>query len=146
MGLTRMQAERLARDVEIVASGLGTVSVAALARRTGRTPTGVRKFIARQRLAPTRDAGYITAQALAREFVALSPQSVTAKCRSGAIPARRNTTHTAPGSERRRGRRGHGWWLISLDLVPALQARYGARTTLARWQSGIPRWAHREAA
>lgn len=144
--MTRAQAERLARDVEIVSSGLGRLSVATLARRTGRTPTGIRKMIVRQRLAPTRDAGYVTAGILSREYVALSPQAITAKCRSGEIAARRNTTHTFARSERRRGRRNTGWWLISLDLVPALQARYGARGEAVRWRPGIRHWAHREAA
>lgn len=146
MGRTRAQHERLTRDIEIVAAGLGTVGLAALARRTGRTPAGVRKLLERQHLAPTRDGGYITAATLAREYVALSPQAVAAKCRAGEIPARRNATHTCVASERRHGARNTGWWLIDIDHIPMLQARYGARGEPVRWRPGIRRWSHREAA
>jgi len=127
---------RMARDVETINDILGRRTVAQIARRIGRSPGATRSLIGRHGLYPTQAAGYVTAQTLAREFVALSPQRVSALCRNGAIPARRNMTHVRDGVCGTSGGRERGWWLISLDHVPDLQARYGARGEPVRWRPG----------
>lgn len=127
MAATRAQRERVERDREAVLALLPRCRLETIARRVGRTPEGLRAFLARERIAYTRDCGYLTPGELSREYVALTAQRITALCRSGAIRARR-------GQPRTRGaRRGH--WLIAIDLVPALQDRYGARGARVRWDT-----------
>lgn len=122
---------RAARDTATVLALVGRRPLAVIARRTHRTIKGLRRFMDRQGIAYSRDCGYITAQCLATEFVARTPQQVSSLCRSGAIPALRAHPRTA-GATR-------GWWLIDLDLVPALQDRYGARGARVNWDRSTRR-------
>lgn len=113
-------AGKLASDIEFAAERLGQWRPVKIARALGRTEKGLRQMLARRHICATRDAGCITARLLALEYLPLSPQRVSALCRNGAIPAVRN-----PGGR---------WWLINLDCIPDLQARYGVRGMAANWE------------